>query len=328
MDQAPSITKRTIAKLLDYTLLLAIIVGTASFFSIFFSPVQLILAILAISLLWIPFDIFCLSLFKTTPGKYLLGISLKEKLGIGKLIKASFTAAVKSLSLFIPFFNLFAAWVLIKNEPLVPCHFVQKKRRISGLMLGWILSLGIVTSTALFFELDGPSSVEIKVGERFRKKLSWVTFNDPNGSWKAEFPKSPLLRDQLLQLPSEEQSEVNLKEHFFSDQDSRIEYTITSIDIPPDLLSWGPNLVLKGSLKIVTKNIPGARVMSKKSFRYQDNPSLHYYLDQNGEEERMGRLILIDGTIYKLEVRYPKEIREEIEQELFKFVNSFSASNL
>ncbi|MCF7806564.1 MAG: hypothetical protein K9M07_07370 [Simkaniaceae bacterium] len=322
LPQRPALWKRICAKLLDYTLVISGFLCISNLLSFDYTLPQLLAIFFGVSFLWLPLEILLLKLFKTTPGKYLFGISIPHRLKFIELIKSCSLSALKSFLFFIPLFNIVVAFVLIREESNAPSQLISKKRKLHKLIILWTIVVGVFGYTGLNFDIESGSQTEIAANGKIQKKLNWVTYKHPEQSWKAAFPNNPEERDFTLNLPKGEQKQLGLKELVFTDHDGAVEYTISSIEIPHNLMSWGHKLILRGSLKIITDNVPGAKVISKKNFRYRNNPSLHYTLEDR-DSERMGRLILIGNTIYKIEISYPKEMKYDLEQELFKFINSF-----
>lgn len=71
---------------------------------------QLFLFMVAV-ILWVPIEVFCLSKFGTTPGKYILGLHLRRIDGQAIDVKAaldrSLSVWLKGLAIGAPLFNLF-----------------------------------------------------------------------------------------------------------------------------------------------------------------------------------------------------------------------------
>lgn len=325
MLAAPSLFRRVIAKMLDYLLFIAAYTVICTFLPIQLTILKLIFVIFLVSFLWIPFEVIFLKLFKTTPGKFLMGIALVSPLKWKELFSLSWIGAIKSFTLFIPVFNLFAAWVLFKNEPLIPTYFVSKKRSLIGVVFGSLLLGGLFFSTYEVADIDETEGLlkEEMVYIAEGKNLAWNPFNTQGDIGKIELPSTPSERIYTLKLPKEKDGSLDLKELFVTDEASQIEYTITTVEIPYNLMSWGPKMILKGSFDIVEKNTMGAKVFEKKSFRHLNLPSLHYLMGQ-GDKEKMGRLILVGNQLIRIEVTYPLEKKVELEAEITKFLTSFT----
>ena len=323
MNIAPSLLRRSFAKLIDYLALISGAIFLASTLSFAITSISFLILVFSVSFIWIPFDILLQKCFKTTPGQFLVGITSDKRQKWGTLLQSATVASIKSFSIFIPLFNLMAVWFLTAKEPKAPSYLIKRKGWILPRVMGYILFFGIVGYSSLELELDNESSKSTHlVAVQMSHHLNWKEFNDPSTDWQAKFPKAPKERDFTLQLPDKEVPEVEVTEHFHKDENKSIEYTISSIELDQSLLHWGYKRVLKGSLEIVADNIANCKVISKTVIQFNDNPAIHYYI-QDGDNQRMGRLILVGNTLYRVETTYSPEKHDEIEQELFNFLNSF-----
>lgn len=307
------------SKIIDYLLLLAFFIVIASFLLLSFSSIQILTITCLLPLLFMPLEIISLKLFQRTLGQFLVGIRLKEKKPLSSLLKLSFSSMLKALTLFLPFFNIVFAFYWLKKEAN-PSYMIQKGSFFSRTIFACIyLSFCLYSYTHFALEITHSPQASY-VTSHGKKNLNWMTFKHPNLEWVAKFPKTPEKREVILKLPDDQVSQVQIEEHFLTDNNA-IEYTISSIEIPQRLLSWGYKLILNGSVKIVTDNLPKAKLLSKKITQFKEIPSLVYTLEENSFE-RLGRLVLIGNTLYKVEVSYPKEKREELQDELNHFIDS------
>lgn len=152
-------------------------------------------------------------------------------------------------------------------------------------------------------------------------KLKWKPYQHPENEWKIEFPVKPDMKEKTLNLPNS--TELKLSE--ITAQHNQLSYSIASASLPDDLMKWSPNLILKGSFKILASNIKGATTSTDKIFKYKSAPTLPYTFEQ-GNKFVYGRLILIKDTLYKLEVECPKSEKDLHKEKLDKFFNSFHPS--
>jgi hypothetical protein len=183
---------------------------------------------------------------------------------------------------------------------------------------------GFYTILGLFFMI-APLSVETfiypysnDVTGLNTSKLKWKPFKHESGEWKIEFPTTPCAQETTLNLPDD--SELKLSE--ITAQHKTISYSIASATLPEDLLKWSPNLILKGSLKILANNLENGKSTTDKIFKYRNFPTLPYTFQQ-GETFIHGRLLLIEDTLYKIEVECPHHEKDQHQEKLDKFFNSF-----
>ncbi len=154
-----------------------------------------------------------------------------------------------------------------------------------------------------------------------KSNLKWTPYKHPDHEWKIEFPSTPSSKEKNIDLPDSNQ--LKLKETIAQEED--LFYSIATTSLPADITKWGSNLVLKGSMKILANNLNGAKTSTNKIFQYQNHPTLPYTITVE-DKVIYGRLILIEDTLYKLEVECPLKEAEMHQHKLDKFFNSFVPS--
>ena len=155
-----------------------------------------------------------------------------------------------------------------------------------------------------------------------RSNLIWKSYKHPEDEWKIEFPTKPVLQEKDLQLPNQETITLN---EVVSEQET-LSYSISSATLPDNLLKWSPNLILKGSIKILDKNhTDNSKSTTNKIFKYKNFASLPYFYIQK-DNYIFGRLILANSTLYKLEVECPIGEKDLHNEKVNKFFNSFNPS--
>jgi hypothetical protein len=148
--------------------------------------------------------------------------------------------------------------------------------------------------------------------------LKWKPFTHPEDAWKIEFPTKPKTQEKKIKLP--DSNHLHLSE-IVAEHDL-LSYSIASAKLPDNLLKWSPNLILKGSIKILANNIKNVDYETDKIFKYQTHPTLPYTFAID-KKLIYGRLILIEDTLYKLEVECPIQEKDNQQEKLQKFFNSF-----
>ncbi len=151
--------------------------------------------------------------------------------------------------------------------------------------------------------------------------LKWKPFYHPEGEWKIEFPTKPAQQEKTIDLP--DSKKLTLSETV-SEQEL-LSFSIASAKLPSNLLKWSPNLILKGAMKILSSNLTSVQTSTDKIFQYRQAPTLPYTLVV---EDKLiyGRLLLINDTLYKLEVECPASEKGKHQEKLEKFFNSFVPS--
>jgi hypothetical protein len=319
---APSVWKRAVAKALDYLLLIATFTTACTFLPIQLTVLKLLTFSFLVSFAWVPFEVLLLKAFKTTPGKLLMGIGLKESLSLKKLFKISCTSALKAFTLFLPLFNIFAAWTLIRNEPLISTYFVRKPRKFVSATLAAFFLFGLFLATYKVADIDETPSFFYSQTEESGHAFSWSSFEVPGSIGKVCLPSQPTEQPYQLKVPDKKEPTVDLNELVVSDEVTGMQYSVIVVDLPHKLMSWGPKMILKGSLEVVELNSENATLSTKKSIRHLNLPCLHYTM-QGANTEKMGRLLLVGSQLVKLEVTYPSEKKGEVQAAANEFLSSF-----
>ena len=198
----------------------------------------------------------------------------------------------------------------------VSCHVIKDSTSLAEK-----ITYGVI---ALFFA-SSPLISDILI-DRFGNtvtglsysNLKWKPYHHPEDSWKIEFPTKPKTQAKKIKLP--DSNHLHLSE-IIAEHDL-LSYSIAAAKLPDNLLKWSPNLILKGSIKILANNIKNVRSETDKIFKYQNYPTLPYTF-QVDEKLIYGRLILIEDTLYKLEVECPLQEKDTQQEKLDKFFNSF-----
>jgi hypothetical protein len=149
--------------------------------------------------------------------------------------------------------------------------------------------------------------------------LKWKPYLDKEEEWKIEFPTKPKMQEKTLKLPNSDHLKLSelIAEH------DELSYSIASAKLPDNLLKWSPNLILKGAVKIVSHNSPDTTSKTEPIISFKDYPTLPYSL-KSKDKLIMGRLLLIEDTLYKLEVEALGEKAEIAADKVQKFFHSFS----
>ena len=130
---------------------------------------------------------------------------------------------------------------------------------------------------------------------------TWIKIVPKEASFSIFFPKKPLFEETQKRIPRSSKTilykEFSLKEDAF--------YSLSYTDLPTSWVKWGSSLVLKGALKQLLITYKGSLLQKTKAL-YQEHPSLHYEIKKE-TSHIVGRLILADKTLYKIEIEHPSE---------------------
>lgn len=327
---------RASARLFDY-LFFYIVMSFAFFISPIIVPELLHLCFgLLLPMLWVPVEALFLTLFGTTPGKALLGIHIRDKAqnkpSFGTAIKRAQTVCFRGLGLGIPFINVACAYLALRDIKRNGAVWdkeldVYTAHRLGKKFISSAIALSIVSSPFLMeefrdyiFDTKRPlfKDMVIKGDLASLTDVKWKNFNDPNGGFTIEFPEKPQEDSSELAVPN---SSLPLTEVKCSPKED-IHYSVMYTTLPSKWLSYSPSLVLKGSLKYISKHMK-TRIIEKSVKKFKNRPALDYIFF-DGRIETAGKLILIGSTLYKVEVKYPYAERAKIQGSLDKFLSSFS----
>lgn len=333
---------RLFARLIDYTFFYAIVTVGFYLAPILVPELLFFLFLFFLPLCWIPFEILFTKWFGTTPGKALLGIHLRDK-GQNKpslriAAKRAWQVFVRGMGLGLPVLNLICLGkflLTMKRKGHASWDtdldvYVAKKRvarTVSAFLVTLMLLVPIAYDDLQEMILDKPLFSKI-VGQRELDpgvEISWKNFKSPDGEFTINFPqKKPDHETTDFPIPGSENSLPF--DEFKCQHVEDVHYSVSYTTLPRKWLKWSSGLVLKGSIKYISKHINHAKVIYRSVGKYHRLPSLDYILS-DGSTERAGRLILVDNKLYKVEINYPASQRENIQDNLSEFVNSFIAKN-
>ncbi len=343
-NNSPAPWKRLFARLFDYSFFY-LVVTTALYCTPFFLEDFLEIGIAAllilVPILFIPFEALLIKLFSTTPGKKLFGIKITDqngkKLTFITSLKRSISVWIKGFGCGIPILNIFcffrfrkilkskgsASWDQ-KLQIQATSKRISKVRAISIAALFSLLFGTIATKQNLYeMSFTSPTSIitQLKQGKfLLNATIKWVKFESPEGTFDINFPKKPTTETKELPIPNSKET-LPYTEHCCTPDEETL-YSISYTTLPNSWLKWSSGLVLKGSLKVLTKNIGGTKIKSKKSAKFKKHPALHYTLIK-GTQETAGMLILVNATLYKIDVSYTPEKKQEVMEHLNAFLESF-----
>lgn len=340
-DYFINITKpfsRFLARILDYSLFYAFFILPLFFTSLLDHDIAHTICVLLIPVFWIPFETLCISLFGTTPGKALFGIQVRDSKGAKLSLITSFKRAagtwIKGLGLNLPVLNVITAMyqfnAIKKNgrtstDKALDINIYHRKRKTLRTIIGSLL----IAFFSLFFvaeyqvrEVATSSNQGFFSNKLFNKGLNWTAYNDPEGAYAIEFPGTPEASSTHLDIPN---SKDKLPFHAinYSVDKEGVQYSLNYTTLPKNWLKWKATLLLRGALKIISTQMSQAKILKKSSNLYNNYPALEFVMTKKNNLECAGRLVLVDNVLYKLEVTYPKDKQESIQNDLNIFLQSF-----
>ncbi|MDN3509192.1 MAG: hypothetical protein P0S93_04165 [Candidatus Neptunochlamydia sp.] len=153
----------------------------------------------------------------------------------------------------------------------------------------------------------------------------WVSFNSKEGHFSAVFPKKPKTSSRDLLIPGSGNF-LPYKE-FICEMDNDILFSASYTTLPGAWLKYGNNLVLGGALKVIMKELGKTELVGKDSTVFKSFPALdyeHYTVGKENQRETAGTLILVGNVLYKVEMTYPLELHNQVQDHLSNFIVNFT----
>ena len=186
-----------------------------------------------------------------------------------------------------------------------------------------IISLLVICGCiGTYFGIESFSDKKVKINthEKASKDFSnWVEFAPEDKNFSIKFPKTPETSFKELPIPKSSDT-LPYHEHKSLVMD-KYPVSISYTTLPDNIVKHSANLVLKGSLKLLMAEL-GADLIGSNSNAFNSHSALDFQ-HSNGEMQTIGTLILVDSTLYKLEISFPTDHQKEIEEDLSYFIRSF-----
>lgn len=329
---------RFLARILDYSLFYTLFLLPLFFTSLLDDDLAHIICVMLIPLFWIPFETLFISLIGTTPGKTLFGIHIRDTHNKKLSLKTSFKRAlftwIKGFGLNLPILNIVLGvrqfnTIKTKGKSSIDqelnVNVYQKKRRSLRTIIGSLL----IAIFSLFFTLEyqlrevaTSSNQEFFSKQLFGKGLNWSSYADPQGAYVIDFPGTPEAKLTQLPIPNSKDKLPFYAVNYKLDKKG-VEYSLNYTTLPKNWLKWKASLLLRGALKIIATQMSQAKIVKKSSNSYNNYPTVEFVMAKKNNLECAGRLILVDDILYKIEVTYPKDIQDSIQEDLNIFLQSF-----
>lgn len=121
----------------------------------------------------------------------------------------------------------------------------------------------------------------------------WVRVGSIELPFFAFFPQQPTFTEITKSIPHS--TETLLYKEYTHEN-----YSLGHVDLPHNWVKWGSNLVFKGTFQQILSHQSGVLKQKRKTL-HEQFPAMNYII-QRGDTQTIGRLILVDHTLYKLEV--------------------------
>ncbi|QVL56911.1 MAG: hypothetical protein KFB93_05865 [Simkaniaceae bacterium] len=159
-------------------------------------------------------------------------------------------------------------------------------------------------------------------GVEFKK---WVNFNPKDENFSASFPKKPKSNSRDLPIPGSDGS-IPYKE-FICEMDGDIHFSVSYTTLPEGWLKYGNSLVLGGALKVIMQELGKSELVGTEKGNFKTFPALdyeHYTVAKENQMESAGTLVLVGNVLYKVEMTYPLELHNQVQDQLANFIENFA----
>ena len=184
------------------------------------------------------------------------------------------------------------------------------------LVLGSVLAVGITCQ-----DLINSSESEFFAGKDDMSDEKWSEYSPEEKGYTIEFPGKTVAYRNDLPIP---RSSERLPFYDVRCKKDGDQYSISYVVLPARWLKWNSILVMKGALKVITRHIPGAKILKTSKRSFNKLPSIEFIVSMRDNREVAGRLILVKNRLYKIEVAYPKSKKAEMQPLLNRFIHSFN----
>jgi len=268
------------------------------FLPFFYGPFFYYYLALATPLLWAPIEALLISKWATTPGKTLLGLSVRDALGF----KLPF-----SLSLRRAFFLPGRPGTILQKR-------ISWKRKLFAIATSAVFSLSAIYGNVLTLWSVG-----------LNKGISpdeWVQYTSDYAGFKVSFPTNPEESYKELVIP--DSGRVLNYEELTSVENDKVHYSVSHMELPRKWRIAGNTTLLKGVLDVMIKYTEGAELLEKGFKKYAGHRVLDFRMKQGSDEEVKGRLIIVGPILYKLSIVYPSSQSDKVQEN--PFLDSFEIS--
>lgn len=154
---------------------------------------------------------------------------------------------------------------------------------------------------------------------------TWNRFDPKEEQFSASFPKKPKTNSRELPVPGGDQP-LYYKE-FICEMEDNIVFSISYTTLPKTWLQYGDSLVLGGALKVIMKELGKTELVGKDKTIFKSFPALeyeHYTTCKENPKETAGTLVLVGDILYKVEMTYPLNLHDQVQDHLANFLENFT----
>ncbi len=291
---------KSLSRALDYLWFWSVIYFIIDIFDL--NIAFFVLSTLLITLLFIPVEATLLRYFRTTLGKFIFGIRYNHPFTWKSAFRFSCRRAV------------------FLNTPMESVY--QKPKRSSHLLaisVATLLSMlsifpdETINQASKILPFEFVQDLKVKRNGGGNCPDGWVKLSDTiELPFLAFFPETPKKSQEIRKELPHSTHVLVYKEYT---QDS---YSLGFVDLPKSWVSWGSNLVFKGTLQQILSREKGKLIDKKKTF-HEQYPAMDYKIEK-ASGTSFGRLILVDSTVYRLEATTTDESQKGSAE---LFINAF-----
>lgn len=148
---------------------------------------------------------------------------------------------------------------------------------------------------------------------------NWTAFESTDKLFRIYFPEKSKSKEDELPIPGDQP--LKLIEHSAT-HDSLGKFTIAHTQLPQKWLKYSDKLIIKHSLLNMAENMDNTDLVTRNYSMHGAVQSIDYILKSQGNDV-LGRMMLINGRLYKIEMQANGKAQDEalIHQQLF--INSF-----
>ncbi len=250
--------------------------------------------------IWAPIEIILLCIWGTTPGSSLMGFTFCDP---SKKISLSLKKSILH-SLFI------------QRSPSFPS--IKGKKRL----LYTTVSIALISCTTTLLFLG---NALVQLPQEFGKTIAqrgWVRYEASEEGFSADFPRKPHVETKQLEV-SQANRTLDYQE-YSAEHTDQVSYSVSTLYLPNKWRIFGNNTILKGALTVVLDNMPfGTKLLFKQLCKHGEYPAIDFHILYEDKETK-GRLVLVDGKLYKVEVSY--SLNTQAKETGIAFINSFKIS--
>ncbi len=312
---------RFISRTIDYSIFYTLLL------TLHFPYVANLVLLLTTPLLFAPIEALLYYLTKTTPGKWIFGISLSKKLNLYSSFKLAFKKAFLVLPLLLSPLNIFYAIFYIRENREFKKNRWDKfedTRVIQSNRQGFLkfICLFIFCFSMLYNYVPAKYTKHlIDITSQQVSIDSWVKVKDDNLKFSVYFPSKPKVEEKSIEV-TDQNTTLEVTEFTHSDD---VNYSLVSSPIPSSWTLFGSKYLFNAMCKPLEKH--QGKVVSKEMCIHGGYPAMNYLLDNNGDKgQTKGTLILVKSTIYKIEVHSKKTLSQEQLKLADEFINSFDVN--